>query len=276
MDGAVDLGTLPRRIHDPIEHWAARTPDAPALLDTDARILTYSALCEGVAATAAILAEAGVRGGDRVLIVNENSAAAVAALFATSQLDAWAVPVNARLAPVEIDRIREHAQPRAIVFTHTVSPEAAAHANRYEAAAGVTTVAGSVRIVGGLQSEPEPVAASSASQVAALIYTSGTTGNPKGVMLTHRNLLFMATTARRLRRIVCEDFVIQVVPIAHVFGLASRSDLRDKRRCQDRARSAVRSRPARGCASIRDHRASGRARDVCQAARASGEYGPAA
>jgi long-chain acyl-CoA synthetase len=220
-EGAVDLGALPQRIHDSVDCWAAQTPDAPALLDGDARVLTYAALRDSVTAMAAILANAGVRGGDRVLIVNENSAATVAALFAASRLDAWAVLINARLAPVEIDRIRRHAQPRAIVFTHMVSQEAAAHAIRHDAAASITTVAGAVRIAGGLQADPEPVAACGASQVAAVIYTSGTTGNPKGVMLTHRNLLFTATASGHLRRIVRSDFVIQLVPVAHVFGLAS-------------------------------------------------------
>jgi long-chain acyl-CoA synthetase len=74
---------------------------------------------------AAALVDAGIRGGDRVLIVNENSAA-TAALFAASQLNAWAVLVNARLAPIEIDRICQHARPRAIAFTHAVSQDAAA------------------------------------------------------------------------------------------------------------------------------------------------------
>jgi acyl-CoA synthetase (AMP-forming)/AMP-acid ligase II len=219
--GAVDLEALPHRIHDPLDYWAARAPNAPALTDTDARVLTYAALREGVEAISVILAQAGVRGGDRVLIVNENSAAAVAALFAASRLDAWAVPVNARLTPVEIDRIRQHARPRAILFSHMVSQEAAAHAERHNAAAETATAAGRVRIIGGLESEPEPVSKSGASQVAAVIYTSGTTGSPKGVMLTHRNLLFNAIASGRLRRMVSGDFVVQLVPISHVFGLTS-------------------------------------------------------
>ena len=79
------------------------------------------------------VAENGVRGGDRVLIINENSIAAVTALFAASRLDAWAVPVNARLTAAEIDRIRDHARPRAILITHRISAEAKAHADRYGA-----------------------------------------------------------------------------------------------------------------------------------------------
>ncbi|WP_208647036.1 class I adenylate-forming enzyme family protein [Mesorhizobium kowhaii] len=220
-EGAIDLTELPERIHHLVDRWAAETPGAPALIDHDGQTLNYAALRDGVSAMAAALADAGVRGGDRVLIVNENSAVTVAALFAASRLDAWAVLVNARLAPVEIDRICQHSQPRAIAFTHTVSQEAAAHADRYGAGTSVMTIAGAVRIVAGLPATPEPVKSSGAFQVAAMIYTSGTTGDPKGVMLTHRNLLFTASVSGRLRRIGRSDHVIQLVPIAHVFGLAS-------------------------------------------------------
>jgi len=220
-DEAVDPATLPDRIHHPLDHWARHRPDALALIESDGRQLTYGQLRDAVTAMAAILSAAGVRGGDRVIIVNENSAAAATALFAASLLDAWAVLVNARLAPVEIDRIRANAQPRAMLFTHAVSAEAAAHADRHQAGDVAETAAGPVRIAGHLPGETEPVAASGAEQTAAMIYTSGTTGNPKGVMLSHRNLMFAATASGRLRRITADDFVMHIVPVSHVFGLSS-------------------------------------------------------
>jgi len=63
--------------------------------------------------------------------------------------------------------------------------------------------------------------ASSAEQIAALIYTTGTTGNPKGVMLTHRNLLFIAAVSSTLRGLTPADRAWGVLPITHVYGLAS-------------------------------------------------------
>ena len=65
------------------------------------------------------------------------------------------------------------------------------------------------------------VTADPANQVGALIYTTGTTGDPKGVMLTHRNLLFIARVSSALRRLAPGDRVYGALPISHVYGLAS-------------------------------------------------------
>src|SRR6202000_2817734 len=55
---------------------------------------------------------------------------------------------------------------------------------------------------------------------AVLIYTSGTTGVPKGVMLTHRNLLFSAKTTANLRDMTAVDVQYCVLPISHIVGLS--------------------------------------------------------
>jgi acyl-CoA synthetase (AMP-forming)/AMP-acid ligase II len=60
-----------------------------------------------------------------------------------------------------------------------------------------------------------------AEPTAALVYTTGTTGNPKGVMLSHRNLLFVAAVSSRLRGLAPGDLAYGVLPISHVYGLTS-------------------------------------------------------
>ena len=151
----------------------------------------------------------------------ENCVAAVAALMAASRLDAWAVLVNARLSEPEIARIRGHCEPRAVVFTDAPSADASRHAERAGAARVEDAAFGSLRLAGHLAGAAEPVMASNAEQVAAMIYTSGTTGSPKGVMLTHRNILFIASVSGRLRDLRPTDLVYGVLPVSHVFGLAS-------------------------------------------------------
>jgi long-chain acyl-CoA synthetase len=216
-----DIPPLPRRIHELVARHAAERPDALALIDHDGRRLTWREYAHAVDNAVAALREAGVRGGDRVVVVLENCVAVAAMLMAASRLDAWAVLVNARLSAPELDRIRAHCEPRALVFTDAVSPDATRHADRLDARHVEDPLFGSVRIAGNLPCAPEPVEEDNAGQVAAMIYTSGTTGTPKGVMLTHANVLFIAVVSGATRALNAADLVYAVLPISHVFGLAS-------------------------------------------------------
>jgi long-chain acyl-CoA synthetase len=68
--------------------------------------------------------------------------------------------------------------------------------------------------------ETEQLDANIAQRVAALIYTSGTTGLPKGVMLTHRNLLFVAAVSAKIRSLTMDDRLYGVLPTSHAVGLS--------------------------------------------------------
>ena len=218
---AATLANLPERIGDIIARRAAIDPDGRALCEAG-RFWTYGELLVACDRVAAVLRDQGIRPGDRVLIIGENSVALVAILFTLSRLDAWAVMLNARLSAREIDTIREHCGARRTLYLDQVSPEARTHAERHGATPLGLGDAGAVRISAlNEDCRPEPVFADGAEQVAALIYTSGTTGAPKGVMLTHRNLLFIAAVSSSLRKISPADQVYGVLPISHVYGLAS-------------------------------------------------------
>lgn len=207
------LASLPARIDAIPRQAAARTPDAPALREAG-RSISYAGLVAEVDAYAALLRTRGVRPGDRVLLVGENCIDQVALIFAASTLGAWIVNVNARLSAPEIDAIGAHAGARLALYTAVVSPDAAAHAARAGA------VAHGALVIGPLDEAclPEPV---DGQEVAALVYTTGTTGQPKGVMLSHRNLLFVARVSSRLRGLVPQDRAWGVLPISHVYGLTS-------------------------------------------------------
>jgi acyl-CoA synthetase (AMP-forming)/AMP-acid ligase II len=214
------LANLPARIHQAMDRAVATTPDHPALIEGDT-VWTYRHLRQAVSDTASALQALGIRPGDRMMIVSENCIALAALLFGASQIGAWAIVVNPRLSPRELDQIRAHSGARRMFFTASVSKEAANHAANCGATSqtvGPLTGLG----VGALNGNatPEPPEDSAAKQVAVLIYTSGTTGTPKGVMLTHENLLFSAATTGRFRKLDHNDVLYIVLPISHIVGIS--------------------------------------------------------
>jgi long-chain acyl-CoA synthetase len=211
---------LPLRIDWVVNSWAERAPDRPALVDGSGS-WTYRELACAVDESRKRLADRGIRSGDRVMIIAENCRALVAMLFATTSLDAWPVLANARLSAREIDQIRDHCGACRLIYTLEASPHAKSHGERHGAVPmevpGLGGIGLGPRNVGAV---PEPIEVDVAQNTAALIYTSGTTGRPKGVMLTHRNLLFVASVVGRLRGLTPADHVYGVLPISHAVGLA--------------------------------------------------------
>jgi len=195
VDVAALLAALPDRIAGIPKLIAARDPQHPALIE-DGRRLTRMQLSNAVDAVAALLAEQGVRAGDRVMIVAENSVVQIVLMFAAAKLDAWALMSNARLSAAELDTIRAHAQPRVTAYAVDASPDARQHGERHgaQAARRIAVDIGAWSYALDDQAQVEPVEAASDRQCAALIYTTGTTGSPKGVMLSHRN--FASLVAR--------------------------------------------------------------------------------
>src|SRR5713101_8420479 len=203
-----------------MEQFAESTPDHPALIE-DRVTWSYRELQRAVGQIAVALHSLGIRPGDRMMIVSENCIALAGLLLAASVIDAWAIVVNPRLSPRELDQIREHSGARRVFFTTAVSKEAASHAARYEATIGSVGPLSDIGIgTINVATTPEPVEASGAQQVAVLIYTSGTTGTPKGVMLTHDNLLVSAKTTAHFRKMDAGDQVYVVLPISHIVGIS--------------------------------------------------------
>lgn len=214
------LASLPRRIHQIIEQSVADRPDHPALIEPGA-VWTYRDLDRNVGLVVDELRRLGIRSGDRLMIVSENCISLAALLLAASRIDAWAIVVNPRLSARELDQISTHSGARRVLLTAGISPEAAIHAERLSASIQSIGPLPSIGVGGPNEATaPERVEDSAAKQVAVLIYTSGTTGTPKGVMLTHENLMFSAKSTADIRRMTAEDVTYIVLPISHIVGIS--------------------------------------------------------
>jgi long-chain acyl-CoA synthetase len=214
------LASMPTRIGDLAKLGAERWPNQLALVETSGT-WTYAQLLDAINETKERLLGLGVRPGDRVGLVCENCRSFVAILMALAEMDAWPVLVNAKLSAREVDEIWDHCGARCVIYTTNVSHAAREHAKRHEAVAQEVGRLGSVAIGAIDQNvEPEPLEPTAENRVAALIYTSGTTGVPKGVMLSHRNVLYIAAISARIRSLTPKDRLYGVLPMSHAVGLS--------------------------------------------------------
>lgn len=215
----VDTAREPSTVFEIIPYWAERAPGRIALVE-GSRNYSYFELDKFVCDTADMLRRSGIGPGDRAMIVCENCCAAVVTYFAATRIGAWPVIVNARLADREIDDVRDHSGARRLIYTTAASPRAKAHCLRHGGVVVGSGPFGDIAL-GPLNesAEAEPVDGTLTSDVAALVYTTGTTGRPKGVMLSHENLLFVARESAKIRDLRPDDGIFAVLPISHILGL---------------------------------------------------------
>src|SRR3989449_11221830 len=145
----------------------------------DGAAVSFKALHERVQNIAAALAANGFAAGDRLALLLPNSPEYIELVYACSWLGVTAVPINARLSAAEIDRVLLDAKPRGLV-RHSSLPRPAV---QLQWQLVLNEKPFDVRN----ESCPDPVYDPEA--ILALIYTSGTTGRPKGVMVSHANIL---------------------------------------------------------------------------------------
>ena len=178
---------------------ASRFPadrSAPAFLLPDGGAISYGALEDDVARTAALLIEHEVEPGDRVMLQSEKSVEALVVYLATLKAGAVFVPLNAAYTEAEVDYFIDDAQP-------------------------VLFVEDPVELVGDARSRAALAAsvARGEDDLASIIYTSGTTGRSKGAMLSHGNLAANALALHQAWGFSERDVLLHALPIFHVHGL---------------------------------------------------------
>ncbi len=184
-------------------------------------IQRYAAACR----MAAVLRAHGVKPGDRVLVMMLNSTDVTAAFIAIWKIGAVIIPVTPMWNAREVRYVLEDSGAEIVI----TSPELAARL--IEASGGLpgfrkVLVIGETDAAGAINIEPElasaapydPMLDCAADDLAMLLYTSGTTGAPKGVMLSHDNILFINEAIYENNRHLGQIRGLQALPLSHVYG----------------------------------------------------------
>jgi amino acid adenylation domain-containing protein len=178
-----------RLLQDTVTRQADRRPDACAVVLGDER-LSYGALDATSNQLARFLRDLGCEAGDRVGVLMPKSPAAVTAILGIYKAGCVFVPLDPASPPARLKRVLDSCESRCVL---TCGPTPAIEELRLTAALRDVDWRPAVAAY-----SAEPVMTSRASGDAAhILFTSGSTGAPKGVVITHANVLAFVTWATR-------------------------------------------------------------------------------
>ena len=214
----IETYTLPELVRKASRRYAER----PALSMLGGEPLPYSGLEPRTRRVAAFLGLIGVGGGDRVAILSENRPEWAVAYFGISRTGAVAVPILTDFTPEQVSNILDHSGSVALFVSERFQGKVPA-----EGAKRIIISIERLEVMGG-HATPSPTEVEMATSdfrepfveggdLAAIVYTSGTTGLSKGVMLTHRNIVFDAWACRKFIVLNRRDRLLSILPLAHTY-----------------------------------------------------------
>ncbi|MCA9403811.1 MAG: AMP-binding protein [Candidatus Omnitrophica bacterium] len=180
--------------------------------------LSYKTLRRRVLLLREILLARGVRPGDRVAIIAENHPTFVAAMLAILAADAIAVPLDIQYTSQQLQTVIDHAGIKIILGVSRTFSE---WNNGVRDAETVQMDAGNIMREFAEIDEPRGFDPAATHTTEALIlYTSGTTSEPKGVVLTHENILANVDALLQKDIIRTEDRVLSFLPLHHAYAIS--------------------------------------------------------
>ncbi len=181
---------------------------------------TYREVQEKILRLAFFLVRSGIKKGEHVCVSGKNSPEWAVTYLAISFAGAVIVPLDYALHPQDMTKILSFGDTYTVFMDNEkideVDSEGLFIKNRYSLEKG-----GKHPYVFDLEAEPCPLPESACDEVAAMLFTSGTTGTPKGVMLTHSNLMASTLEAERLIDVLPSDVFYAILPIHHAYTMSA-------------------------------------------------------
>lgn len=217
-------------LHQFFEQTVAQRPEHTALV-CDGQRHSYAQLAQRINHLAGLLQQRGVKKGDRVALFMDNTIDMVVSVFAVLKAGGVFMPVNPLTKHDKLAYMLNDARASALITQQTLS-------GIYEFALGHNQSVHTVLVSGLkdahdarvslLQTDASDTPSAQASwqdpdlidqDLAAIIYTSGSTGDPKGVMLTHLNMVSANTSVSTYLGLHRDDIILCALPLAFDYGL---------------------------------------------------------
>lgn len=223
-------------IHQFITDFARQSPAADALIYKTQR-LTYRALADELCAVANGFLQHGIQRSERIATYLPKQPEAVVSLFSASASGAAFVPINPILKAQQVSYILKDCNVRILITSMSRLKQLATHLAQCSDLHTVIIVGKETDI----QKNPLahinhidivnwdnihsnnrdfPDIPGIDSDIAAILYTSGSTGNPKGVVLSHGNLINGAVSVVQYLNNTAEDNILAVLPLSFDYGLS--------------------------------------------------------
>ncbi|MGB9116359.1 class I adenylate-forming enzyme family protein [Bradyrhizobium sp.] len=216
------------RVEQCLQRSAARYGDKVALI-AGAKCVTYGELEAASDRLAHALLRGGVSRADRVVIFMDNSWEAVVGIFAVLKAGAVVSPINPSTKASKLAYVVNNCRAVAIMTQEWLLPVVtAALADTPSVLLTIVAGGGDQPAIRGAMKLEAVLAASAALppaytgidlDLAMIIYTSGSTGFPKGVMVTHENIVAAATSVTTYLQNTPDDIILNLLPISNSYGL---------------------------------------------------------
>src|SRR5579864_518224 len=203
------METITDLLNTAVEHFGGRTALLEPAEEPRMISLTYAELLERAYGFAGYLQEEKLEKGDRLLLWSASRIDWMVAYFAALFIGAVIVPLDVNSKEDFLSRIEQSTEPKYLITTQ----------KQYSSLKELHVPLINIDALPQGTLDTTKLPAIVGNDLAELVFTSGTTGQPKGVMLSHRNISSNAAAAVSVVNIQKDDRALSILPLSHMFEL---------------------------------------------------------
>lgn len=206
--------TLPGLFNESVEMFR----ENPVLSFVGQQPISYGEMDKKVKSLMAFMEKHNIKQGDKVVVLSSNMPNWGIAYFAIVSMGAVVVPILPDFSEEEIKNVVEHSETKAAFVSESLIKKFPEKDINFLVKMDDFSLVKAIEIH--LYEEnaiPKNEYKVEEDDLASIIYTSGTTGKSKGVMLTHKNISFTASSSRKIQEIIPGDRFLSVLPLSHTY-----------------------------------------------------------